>query len=94
MSELLKQVNKLFPKANFKNGMVVELDTRKRRLFWEGRFIDGTGYIPLGYYDNELNNMDTINHTDNINKIYLSHDVGYFEDFFRDASLTEIWRRE
>ena len=93
MSELLKQINKSFYKSSFKNGMVVELDTGERRLFWDDRFIDEHGYIPLCYYDENLNNMDRIDHKENIDKIFTVKNVGYFSCFFMDRNLTEIWNR-
>jgi len=80
----------MFKKEDFKNGMVVELDTGDRRLFWEGRFIDSHGYIPLTYYNDDLKNMDRISMDENIDKIFLTHRVAYFGDFFRDDKLTKI----
>jgi len=85
--------NIMFKKIDFKNGMVIGLDTGDRRLFWEGRFIDKCGYIPLGYYNDNLNNMDRIPGDHNIDKIFLAHGVGYFDDFFSDDNLTMIWSR-
>jgi hypothetical protein len=93
MSELLSKLNKQFNKQSFKNGMVVELDTGRKRLYWEGRLIDEHGYIPLCYYDEDLRNTDNINNEDNIDKVFTARNVGYFSDFFSDRNLTEIWSR-
>ena len=83
----------MFNKADFKNGMVVELDTGERRLFWENKFIDARGYIPLCYYNDNLNNIDRIPGDENIDRIYITHNVGYFNDFFENDNLTKIWSR-
>ena len=85
--------DKMFKKSDFKNGMVILLDTGKKRLFWEDKFIDAHGFIPLHYYNDQLNNIDRIHKDENIEKIFTSHGVGYFEDFFRGVNLTEIWSR-
>jgi hypothetical protein len=91
--DVLKISNKLFDKNNFKNGMVIELDTGARRLFWDGRFIDEYGFIPLWHYNDDLKNMDNILGQENIDKIYTVTNVGYFKDFFHDFNLTLIWSR-
>lgn len=83
----------MFKKEDFKNGMVVELDTGDRRLFWNGRFIDHHGYIPLSFYDSDLNNTDRIPKDENIDKIFTVKNVGYFNAFFRDENLIQIWSR-
>lgn len=84
----------MFKKEDFKNGMVVQLDTGSRRLFWDARFIDQSGYIPLSYYNDSLLNTDRIPKDENIVKIYTVKNVGYFDDFFVDENLTEIWSRD
>lgn len=83
----------MFNKKDFKNGMVVELNSGKRRLFWENKFIDKIGFIPLKYYDDNLNHIYEVPKDDNINKIFLTHDIGYFNGFFEDDCLTKIWDR-
>lgn len=84
----------MFKKEDFKNGMVVQLDTGSRRLFWDERFIDQNGYIPLSDYNDSLLNTDRIPKDENIVKIYTVNNVGYFNDFFVDENLTEIWNRD
>ena len=91
--ELLKEVNKIFPHSRFTNGMVVELDTGCKRMYWEGRFIDEHGYIPLCYYNEDLRNVDNRFGRDNIDKIFTTRNVGYLKDFFNERNLTEIWNR-
>lgn len=83
----------MFRKEDFKNGMVVQLDTGERRLFWEGKFIDQYGFISLDFYDDNLNNIHRITKDKNIDIIYTTHDVRYFGAFFTDTNLTEIWNR-
>lgn len=84
---------KMFKKEDFKNGMVVQLDTGGRRLFWDGRFIDQLGFIPIQHFDENLHNMDRITYDENINAVYTVKNVGYFDDFFRDVNLTKVWSR-
>lgn len=83
----------MFNKIDFKDGMIVQLDTGKKRLYWEGKFIDMGGYIPLDYYDDNLNNMDSITKDGNIDKVFLVHGVESFDTFFNTKNLTEIWSR-
>ena len=86
-------MNKIFKKTDFKNGMVVELNTRERRLVWEDRLINECGYIPLENYDDNLNNTNELYKKEDIDKVFLTHDVRYLEDFFSDGKIIEIWRR-
>lgn len=82
----------ILKKSDLKNGMVVEFNNGERRLLWEGKLIDKRGYIPMQYINEELYNMDSISR-EHITEVYLSHDVGYFDDFFNNESLTCIWKR-
>lgn len=96
--DVLKKINEMFPKpsfpkSNFINGMVVQLDTGAKRLYWDGRFIDEGGYIPLCYYNNDLRNTDNRFGRENIDKIFTVKDVMYFKNFFDESKLTEIWSR-
>ena len=86
-------MNKIFKKTDFKNGMVVELNTRERRLVWDDRLINEYGFIPLENYDDNLNNINELSKEENINKVFLTRDVSYLEDFFSDKKIIEIWRR-
>lgn len=82
----------MFKKSDLKNGMVIEFNNGERRLLWEEKLIDNRGYIPIQNINEELYNMDSISR-EHITKIYLSHDVRYFNDFFNNESLTCIWKR-
>lgn len=83
----------MFKKEDFKNGMVTQLHTGERMLFWESKFIDQDGFIALDFYDHNLNNIHRITKDKNIDIIYTTHDTHYFDAFFIDANLTEIWSR-
>lgn len=82
----------MFKKKDFQNGMVVEMNDGRRRLFWNDRFIDEHGYIPMCNISDDLYDLDTID-KQHIVKVFLTHDVCYFRDFLRDESLTCIWNR-
>lgn len=84
----------MFKKIDFKNGMVVELANKEKRLYWDGNLIAQSDCIPIRYYDNDLKNMnDASEKNKDINKVFLTHDIGYFNDFFRYYNLTKIWSR-
>lgn len=82
----------MFKKEDLKNGMVVEFNDGSRRLLWEDKLIDSQGFIPMGFINDELLNMDDLRKA-YIVKIFLTHNVCYFTDFLRDKSLTCIWSR-
>ena len=83
----------MFNKEDFQNGMVIELNTGRKRLFWNGRLMDEYGYIPLSCIDEDFHIVDTINEQ-YVVKVFLTHDIGYLGSFFRDENLTCIWKRE
>ena len=83
----------IFKKEDFRNGMVVDLDSGERRMLWDGRFIDNHGYISLSSYDDNLNNMHNIYNRDNIIKVYNSKDILFMGMFFRNECLELIWER-
>lgn len=74
--------------------MVVDLDSGERRIFWDGRFIDNHGYIPLSSYDENLNNVHNIGRIDNVIRIYNSKNILFMGMFFRDDCLDLIWERK
>ena len=83
----------MFNKEDFQNGMVIELNTGRRRMFWNGRFIDEYGYMSMNCIDEDL----YISHStsnQHIVKVFLTHDIGYLSGFLRDGNLTCIWKRE
>lgn len=82
----------MFNKKDFQNGMVIEMNDGRKRLFWNGRFIDKHGYIPLCNISEDLYDLDTINRQ-HIIKVFLTHDVCYLSAFFNDENLTCIWSR-
>lgn len=83
----------MFKLEDFENGMVVELEDGKKRLYWEGNFIDQHGYIPIKYYNANLNNTDRIGNRDDIKRIFTSTNISYFGAFLIEDNLTEIWNR-
>ena len=82
----------MFKKKDFQNGMVIEMNDGRRRLFWNDRFIDEHGYVPICNISDNLYDLDRID-KQHIVKVFLTHDVCYFRDFLRDESLTCIWDR-
>ena len=82
----------MFLKSDLKNGMVVKMSDGRRRMVWENKLIDEHGYIPMAYINENLCNVDN-RFGEYIEKVYLTHDVCYFKDFFRDERLTCIWNR-
>ena len=86
-------MKEMFKKSDLKNGMVIELNSGIRRLVWEDRLINECGFIPLQNYDDNLNNINELSKEENIDKVFLTRDVSYLEDFFSDKKIIEIWRR-
>lgn len=82
----------MFNKKDFQNGMVIEMNDGRRRLFWNDRFIDEDGYILMCDISDDLYVLGRIDRL-HIVKVFLTHDVCYFGAFLSDENLTCIWDR-